>query len=51
MIRDYYSAPVLLKIAQKEYEIEDDRAKRTDSRSGIFISLSSALILFMAKGI
>ncbi|WP_432718970.1 hypothetical protein [Pectinatus frisingensis] len=51
MKRDYYSAPILLKIAQKEYDIENDRSKKLDSRCGIFISLSSALILFMANGI
>lgn len=47
----YYSSKILMAIAQKEYDIENDRKKNLDTRTGVFISFTSALLLFLAQNI
>lgn len=51
MEEDYYSAKLLMSMAQKEYDIENDRRKTLDTRIGIFISLTSALLFFIMNNI
>ena len=43
----YDSIDILLDIVKKEYDVENDEKKSIDSRTGIFITLTMATIVFI----
>lgn len=43
------SAPLLLSAIQKEYDVEHDKSKQTDTRVGIFVSLLSAVCMYVRR--
>lgn len=45
----YPSAKILLETAKKEYDVENDRKKNLETRTGVFMSLSSALLIFIMR--
>ncbi|MCP3032623.1 hypothetical protein LF817_14955 [Halobacillus sp. A1] len=45
----YPSSELILSAILREYDKEDERAKTLDTRVGIFISLSGALLLFISS--
>jgi hypothetical protein len=48
-IKPYPAAELVLTTIQREYDLEESRARTLDSRVGIFIPLSSAILVFIAS--